>query len=296
MLAGISIFCFAASYSVALFLEITRLWFRSGVRGAFILLFAVAGLVAHTLFLGYLGYLSQQNSVAPLSSAAEYYLLGAWVLAAVYLYVTLALPKTPSGLFILPLVLLLIYAGHHASFVPFPTDRAAQVWGRTHGIFLLLGYVAVSFGFVVGAMYLLQANRLKQKLPGESRLKLPPLEWLERANHRATVWAPVLVGAGFVSGIILNVVRSGEIPWNDPVVWRSAAMVVWLSGAALFAGWYMPAAHGRKVAYLTVASFVFLIASVIVGFAFPTAHKVEDPKPTAYVLPRPTTAEVRPCN
>jgi len=34
MLSGIGITCFAASYAVALGLELTRLLFRGGVRGA----------------------------------------------------------------------------------------------------------------------------------------------------------------------------------------------------------------------------------------------------------------------
>ncbi len=48
-IAGISVFCFAASYTVTLALEISRLWFRSGVRGAVMLGFAGAGLL---VFLG----------------------------------------------------------------------------------------------------------------------------------------------------------------------------------------------------------------------------------------------------
>ena len=34
MLSGVGIVCFAASYTVALALEVTRLFFRSGIRGA----------------------------------------------------------------------------------------------------------------------------------------------------------------------------------------------------------------------------------------------------------------------
>ena len=53
MLSGVGIMCFAASYSVALALELTRLLFRSGIRGAAMLGFAGAGLVAHSAFLYY---------------------------------------------------------------------------------------------------------------------------------------------------------------------------------------------------------------------------------------------------
>ena len=47
----VQIFCFLASYTVALALELSRLWFRSGIRGIVMLGFVVAGWIAHTAFL-----------------------------------------------------------------------------------------------------------------------------------------------------------------------------------------------------------------------------------------------------
>ena len=168
-ISGISVFCFAASYMVALVLELTRMFFRSGVRGALMLGFAGAGLTAHTLFLG---YRAATASGAPLSSAFDWYLLGAWALVVVYLYLTWYHPKTSIGLFLLPLVLALLGLSQFADQQPFPQSRAGQVWGMIHGIFLLLGVVTVSIGFVAGMMYLIQAYRLKHKLPASLGLRL----------------------------------------------------------------------------------------------------------------------------
>ena len=75
MLSGVSIFCFAASYAIALVLEVTRLLFRSGIRGAVMLGFAGAGLFAHTVYLFYRVIESYQASGlvgAPLSSTQEF--------------------------------------------------------------------------------------------------------------------------------------------------------------------------------------------------------------------------------
>src|SRR5262245_22364577 len=108
MLAGISLTCFSASYFVALLLEITRMWFRSGLRGVLMLGFAAAGVFAQTLFLG---YRAAQSAGVPLSSEFDYFLIAAWALAAVYLGWTirqLAAPserRTAVGVFLLPLVL-----------------------------------------------------------------------------------------------------------------------------------------------------------------------------------------------
>jgi ABC-type transport system involved in cytochrome c biogenesis permease subunit len=259
MLSGISVFCFAASYAVALALETTRLWFRSGVRGALMLGFAGAGLLAHTLFLM---YRAATASGPPLSSPFDWYLVAAWVLVAFYLYLFYYYPKALVGIFVLPVVLAMVGVAQLSDREPFPQDPAAQVWGTLHGIFLLCGYVAVTVGFIAGVMYLLQARRLKRKQLPAGRLRLPSLEWLDGVNGRAIVLSALFVTAGFISGVVLNVVNHRQqldyVPWNDPIVWRLGGMTAWLIVAAVFSQLYRPANHGRKVAYLTVASFVFL--------------------------------------
>lgn len=68
-LSGISIVCFVASYAVALGCEASRLVFRSGVRGMVMVGFAAAGLVAHTLFLG---WRAVSESTVPLSSPFDW--------------------------------------------------------------------------------------------------------------------------------------------------------------------------------------------------------------------------------
>ena len=80
---------------------------------------------------------------------------------------------------------------------------------------------------------------------------------------------------GFLSGVILKTIRDRRfenMPWTDPVVWSSAAMVAWLIAASIFNAVYKPARKGRKVAYLTVVSFVFLAFSLMVLLLVKTEH------------------------
>jgi ABC-type uncharacterized transport system permease subunit len=278
-MSGISITCFAASYAVALALEITRLFFRSGVRGAVMLLFAGAGLLAQTLFFVYRA-LHEPN--APLSSEFDWYLLAAWCLMLAYFDLTIHHPKTPFGLFVLPLVLGLIgMAQFAADHTPFPRSQAAQIWGAIHGAFLLLGTVAVFIGFIVGVMALAQAYRLKNKLSPARRFNLPSLEWLEGLNMRAIAVSVIMIAIGFLSGIVLNLLHDRlhveELPWNDPIIWTSALLVGWMLTAAGFSIFYKPARQGRKVAYLTVASFVFLVLSIGLRLLLPTQHGTTHP-------------------
>jgi len=231
MLARVEILCFAASYSVALALELSRLAFRSGLRGVLMLGFAAAGLLAHTI---YLGHRAWQTSI-PLSSEFDWYLVTAWVLVWVYLWLTYYHPKNPIGLFVLPVVLALVAAATFlADREPFPASRASQLWGAVHGVFLLLGTVSVTLAFVAGVMYLLHAAQLKRKLPAPRGFQLPSLEWCERINTRAILSAAAMLSAGVLSGTVLNVVNriarpDEQLPWTDPVIVTSLVTGIGMS-------------------------------------------------------------------
>lgn len=259
MESGINMLCFAASYLVALGLELSALWSRWRLRRAGVLLIACAGLVAHTW---YLGRRVAETPATPLASHQDWYVLAAWALAVVYLAAKFYYPRVSLGLFLLPAVLALVGAARFADQTPLATFQAPREWGRIHGIFLMLGTVAVLLGFVAGLMYLIQSYRLKRKLPPHERLHLPSLEWLERANGRSLGAATLFVGGGLVTGVLSRFAQTGDqnfVPWTDPVVISLTTMTAWLVVAEVFRLVYPAARHGRKVAYLTVAAFVFLL-------------------------------------
>ncbi|MFM7291624.1 MAG: hypothetical protein ACKOHK_10885 [Planctomycetia bacterium] len=282
--SGISVVCFAASYAVALACEASRLVFRSGVRGAAMIAFAVAGLVAHTLFLA---WRAAHEPAVPLSSAFDWYLLAAWVLAGGYLWITIANPRTPVGLFMLPVVLGLIGAAQLSSRVPFPQSPATQIWGAIHGSFNLAASVAVAIGGLAGGLWLIQADRLARKRPPLGSFRLPSLERLAHTTDRTLVIAAWTAAAGFLSGIVLNAVnrRRGlleTVPWNDPVVLRMAAVVAWLVTAALVVRATRRRADGpRLAARLSLVSFVVLTASILWGLFGATRHGVPPVQPAA---------------
>ncbi len=280
MLSGISIVCFFSSYAVALVLELTRLLFRSRVRWPLILAFAVAGIFAHSVYL----YHCAVTAVgAPLSSQRDWYLLAAWALAAIYLFLTCYHPETAFGTFLLPLVLALLgIARYFASNEPFPREPASAVWGSIHVLSLLLAVVAVLVGFATGLMYLQQTGRLKRKSPPREGLRLPSLEWLQRANQRALTLAVAMFGVGLVSGGVLNVIRApqsrGHLPWADPVVLSTLGTFAWLLGSLVFTWIYRPIRQGSKVAYFTVVSFLVLVIALAVGLFVRTEHAGRVPR------------------
>ncbi len=279
MLSGVNVICFAASYAVALALELTRPWFRSGLRGALMVGFAAAGLVAHSIFLAYrivAYYESPPASGSPLSIAQDWYLAAAWVLVVVYLLLTCFRPKMHFGVFLLPLVLALIGVGVWlADPQPFARGPASKVWGVVHGGSILLATVAVLVGLVSGLMYLAQDYRLRHKGATRPALRFPSLEWLRQTNSRAVSTAIGMLAVGIVSGVVLNMIRTepgGRLPWYDPVVLTTVLMFGWLVVSRGLGLVYRPAREGLKVAYLTLASFVFLVVVLAVVLWGNTQH------------------------
>ncbi len=277
MLANVHIFCFAASYAVALVLEISRLFFRAPVRLVVALGFSAAGLLAHTVFV-VMRATPNPEQPPPLSSWFDWLLLVAWGVAVMYLITVLRRPQAAIGIFMLPVVLLLIGVASLFSRVdPFPRDQALYVWGVIHGVALLLGAVAVMLGMVAGTMYMVQSYRLKHKLPPRQGLRLPSLEWLQGVNRRSLMASSCLLAAGLLAGVVLNLVQQPVgMPWTDPVVWTSGGLFLWLVAVLLFESLYKPAQQGRKVAYLTLASFVFLGLVLAIVLFGPSQHATSE--------------------
>lgn len=274
MLSGVSIICFAASYAIVLAMEVSRLLFRSAIRGAVMIAWALAGLFAHTVFLY---YRAVNTTGVPLSSWQDWYLVAAWALMTVYLYLLFFHPRTSIGLFILPIVLgLIATAAFAAGSTPFSREPASKVWGAIHGTALAAAVVAMLVGFASGVMYLWQTRRLKLKRPIGQGLSLPSLEWLQRTNHRAIIIALIMLGIGVLGGMILNSINhrplKDHLPWNDPLVLITIALFLWLLAAVVLGQVYKPARQGRKVVYLTLISFVFLAAVLAGGLFLNTQH------------------------
>ena len=62
------------------------------------------------------------------------------------------------------------------------------------------------------------------------------------------------------------------IPWTDPVVVASLVWLTWLIVVVLFHAFYRPARQGRKVAYMTIGSFLFLSLVLSIIRWLPSQH------------------------
>ena len=262
-LEGIKLFCFGASYSVALASEaagglVSVKWRRTLSLG-----FASAGVVAQTIFLA---YRATEAKICPLTTIYDSLLVLSWVLAVTYLSLHWYYPRVTVGLFALPLILGLILL---AAFLGDAGRRRlegwARIWGPIHGLLLAVGAIAVFVGFVAGVMYLVQRYRLKAKhLPSEL-VDLPSLELLERVNLQGIILAFPLLTAGLVIGLLLALEQrhagDANIRLLDPKV--ICGFVVWIAFAFLLKVRSRPEFRGRKVALLTIMGFCLMLFTMV---------------------------------
>jgi ABC-type transport system involved in cytochrome c biogenesis permease subunit len=265
----VTIFCFGASYAVALAFELAGLLRPGRLLRLLGLGFGVAGFVAHTLFV--------IVQPLPLASPVSSLVFLAWVLAVFYLYGTVHHNKVAWALFVLPLVLgLTVLAGLQPGVVG--GTEAGQLrdllslhgehfWGLVHGWLVVLAGVGICVGFVASVMYLVQVRRLKAKAPPGRGVRLLSLERLEAMSRRAVLIAFPLLTAGLLVGLALLLQsREALSGWEDPKVLSAAAL--WLVFAILVYLRYAAGARGRPVAGLTILAFALLVLSLVTFHSF----------------------------
>ena len=94
-------------------------------------------------------------------------------------------------------------------------------------------------------------------------------------NERSLMITLLFLLAGVVLGMVLNweaTRMGGPIPWSDPTLWTSTLLLVWNVAVLSFVISYRPARRGRKVAYLTIASFICLIGVLSIILLSPSSH------------------------
>lgn len=141
----------------------------------------------------------------------------------------------------------------------------------------MLGTAIVALGFAFGVVYLVQSYRLKRKASTGVPFRFPSLEWLQKSAEQSLLISAVLLGIGLMSGVVISqfplTSENGSTTvlgdnrmnlWSDPVVWTSAVLFGWLLAATTFNLCYRPARQGRKVAYLVLASFLFLVLELVI--------------------------------
>lgn len=272
MLSGVTVSCFVLSYLVVMAMETAKVFLKLPGKNMLLIGMLIAGIFAHSVFL--INSFLDPDSVKLLANWFQWSVMAAWCLAVAYLVLILRNPSNASGLFLIPLILALIGLG---MILREQTDfsSARSVWTMVHGSSLLLGTMFICFGLSFGIMYLLQSARLKSKgKKRRSRLKLPPLEFLQSMNRLSLITTTIALGFGMLSGIALNQQKQEQFNWLDTGVLFTLALFLWSLVAMAFELAAKGSLGGRRSAYLVISNFVFMV--LVLSIVVLTSHGHKD--------------------
>jgi ABC-type uncharacterized transport system permease subunit len=202
----------------------------------------------------------------PLASVYDFLSATALALAAVYLYVEMRQRIRTTGIFVLPLVLLIqLIASAYGSTVPLTKPPINPFWFELHTLAAVLGYGAFFVSAIYGILFLFLYREIKGNRISFFFTRMPPLESLARMNVSAASAGLVLLALAILMGIGWGK-AAGLHPFSDPKTWLTIA--AWcLLGFAVVAyhrlGW-----RGPRAVYASLAGLTTLLLSRVVTDLF----------------------------
>lgn len=159
-----------------------------------------------------------------------------------------------AGAFVAPLALTTLLASRFVGEAE-PGARVKGVILPFHVATNVFGVSLFGLAFSAAALYLVQEHLLKNKRIDGVFRRLPPLDVLDRAEHRFLVAGFPLLTIGIVTGTLWA--RRVELGASSDVLRAVFGYVSWIVIAAVLflraaAGW-----RGRRAAYGTIAGFGF---------------------------------------
>jgi ABC-type uncharacterized transport system permease subunit len=258
MLAELAFYATVVAYTAAAALFFTHLATAGGAPRAGM---AAPRMLALAGFLhgSYIVLASLLAHICPIKSI--HFVASVAALAATGLYLVLRKRAhiQALGAFIAPAALTFVLGSRFVGGVEHPVGGgliAVHVTANVLGdaLFLLATAAAV--------LYLIEERRLKQKRAARLFGKLPPLDALDRAEHRFLLTGFPLLTLGIVTGTVWA--QKLEMGTPAEIARALFAYTTWV----LFAGVLVMRAalgwRGRKAAYGTIAGFVFAVAVLVV--------------------------------
>jgi ABC-type transport system involved in cytochrome c biogenesis permease subunit len=258
----VSVACIFFSYVVAVVFAFLRLRGRSAINRWTTLLMTMAGFVANTIYL----IVRSRNADLPplLASTHDWILVVAWVAILLYLFLTILDSELPLGVFVLPLVLLLVAV---SPFVGLEPNSPGQLdprrgWLMLHAALLVFGIVGVTVSLILAVMYLVQHRRLKRRQGMQTGVHLPSLPRLARWNRLAVVVSVPTLTLGMLAGVLLGQNQVLLDVVSDPIVIGSG--IGWLVMVGFFL-WLLSTDRPaeKQVAMLTVWACGFLLLTIV---------------------------------
>jgi hypothetical protein len=267
--------CFLVAYAIVFGLELTR-WARLSANAKIWLMRSVVAatavaLLTHSIYLIDRIFLSafNSNTLRLVSSWHDWGMLTAWALAVAYTWLLLKRRESWIGLFVLPLLLVLIAGSLIVTKAPLGNASTATLWRVVHGVAMTIGTMFVTLGCSIAVMHLIQARRLKLKRPMQGLLRLPSLEYLQTFGSFCLLMSAGAIGFGVISGIVMNLVRDGQVNWSDRGILFSSGLFVWLTIASSVQWFYARQGKGHFTAWMNIWSFVIVGIAIALVMSAP---------------------------
>lgn len=183
------------------------------------------------------------------------------LMCVAYYFLRKRLRVEVAGAFVAPLALTSLMASRFVGGGAEPGERIKGVILPFHVTSNLFGVALFGLAFSAAALYLVQERLVKQKrIDGVSR-RLPPLDALDRAEHRFLLAGFPLLTIGIITGTLWA--RRVEMGSSADVLRAAFSYVTWLVIAGVLflraaAGW-----RGRRAAYGTIAGFGFAVVVLV---------------------------------
>ena len=279
--------CFLIAYLLVLLIEGLRLavageTLREWLKRLSLFAFVVAWLT-HTLYLVdvVIQGVSEQQGMRYLKTWADWSILTAWLIAFVYSLMLWRRSDKQVGIFLLPLILILVTLA-----VVFPSEgpigranSTVSFWRMVHSLAMLLGTMLVALGFAFGVMYFVHSWKLKQLLTRRWMFRLPSLEYLQKMGHSCILGSAASIGFGVVSGAIMNFTRDGFVAWTDRGILLTTALFIWLCIAAVAQKISSHRGKGEWTAGLSILTFAIVVATL--SAVVTTPHGDSEPREKA---------------
>lgn len=179
----------------------------------------------------------------------------AWLVVGAYLIWGCRPRFRLLGLGVMPVALTLLAAGHLGG----GTGSVASGPGfvlALHIALMLTGFAGFALAGGLSAFYLWHERRLKRRSPQILRLRVPPLEALDRLSGRTALASLALLSGGMLVGLLGFAVRDGA---------RFDLAMAWTLGVwGLYVGYVLlrrrHGLHGRRAAYVALAGLAGVAA------------------------------------
>jgi ABC-type uncharacterized transport system permease subunit len=158
------------------------------------------------------------------------------------------------GAFVAPFALTALLASRIGGGDIAPSAAVKSAMLPVHVALNMLGVAMFWLACAAAITYLVQEKQVKKKRLEGVFLRLPPLDSLDRAEHKLLLWSFPLLTAGVVTGALWA--RKAE---GLQIVHAALGYGSWMIGAGVLllragAGW-----RGRRAAYGTIAGFGFTV-------------------------------------